>query len=151
MPWSEDSTLFSVTPETCDVLAIRHLFIFSLNISLNCRVQNCLIWKSQLVDISVELNASATQICKMISPISLGSCRWRDERSLSNGPAMLFPLWCTFVMYISLCAVLALSHLVMSNSLRPHELQHARLPCPSPTPRAYSNSCPSSWWCYPTI
>ena len=39
----------------------------------------------------------------------------------------------------------------MSNSLRPHGLQHARLPCPSPTPRACSNSCPSSWWCHPTI
>ena len=39
----------------------------------------------------------------------------------------------------------------MSDSLRPHGLQHARLPCPSPTPRAYSNSCPSSWWCHPTI
>ena len=38
----------------------------------------------------------------------------------------------------------------MSNSLRPHGLQHARLPCPSPTPRAYSNSCPSHWWCHPT-
>ena len=33
----------------------------------------------------------------------------------------------------------------------PHGLQHARLPCPSPTPRACSNSCPSSWWCYSTI
>ena len=40
---------------------------------------------------------------------------------------------------------------VMSNSLRPHELQHTRLPCPSPTPRAYSNSCPLSRWCHPTI
>ena len=40
---------------------------------------------------------------------------------------------------------------VMSNSLGPHGLQHARLPCPSPTPRAYSNSCPSSRWCLPTI
>ena len=39
----------------------------------------------------------------------------------------------------------------MFNSLRPHGLQHARLPCPSPTPRACSNSCPSSWWCHPTI
>ena len=37
------------------------------------------------------------------------------------------------------------------NSLRPHGLQHARLPCPSPTPRACSNSCPLSWWCHPTI
>ena len=40
---------------------------------------------------------------------------------------------------------------VMSDSLQPHGLQHARLPCPSPTPGACSNSCPSSWWCHPTI
>jgi len=39
----------------------------------------------------------------------------------------------------------------MSNSLRPHGLQHARLPCPSPTPGAYLNSCPSSRCCHPTI
>ena len=37
------------------------------------------------------------------------------------------------------------SHSVVSNSLPPHGLQHTRLPCPSPTPGAYSNSCPSSW------
>ena len=36
-------------------------------------------------------------------------------------------------------------------TLRPHELQHARLLCPSPTPRTCSNSCSSSWWCHPTI
>ena len=36
-------------------------------------------------------------------------------------------------------------------TLQPHALQHARLPCPSPTPRVYSNSCPLSWWCHPTI
>ena len=40
---------------------------------------------------------------------------------------------------------------VMSNSLQPHGLQHARSPCPSLTPRIYPNSCPSSWWCHPTI
>ena len=40
---------------------------------------------------------------------------------------------------------------VVSNSLQPHGLQHARLPGPSPTPRACSNSCPSSRWCHPTI
>ena len=39
----------------------------------------------------------------------------------------------------------------MSNSLQPHELQHARPPCPSPTPRVYSSSCPLSWWCHPNI
>ena len=40
---------------------------------------------------------------------------------------------------------------VMSNFLQSHGLQHARLPCLSPTPRACSNSCPLSWWCHPTI
>ena len=39
---------------------------------------------------------------------------------------------------------------VVSDSLWPHELQHARLPCPSPTPGVCSNSCPLSQWCYPT-
>ena len=40
---------------------------------------------------------------------------------------------------------------VVSNSLRPHGLQHSRPPCSSQTPRVYSNSCPLSWWCHPTI
>ena len=40
---------------------------------------------------------------------------------------------------------------VMSDSLRPHELQHARPPCPSPTPGVYSNSWPQSRWCHPAI
>ena len=43
------------------------------------------------------------------------------------------------------------SRSVMSNSLWPHGLQHTRIPCPSPTPRVYSNSYPLSWWCHPTI
>ena len=40
---------------------------------------------------------------------------------------------------------------VVSNSLQPHGLKHARLPCLSPAPGACPNSCPLSWWCYPTI
>ena len=39
----------------------------------------------------------------------------------------------------------------MSASLRPHGPQHTRHPCPSPNPGVYSNSCPLSWWCHPTI
>ena len=42
-------------------------------------------------------------------------------------------------------------HSVMSDSLRLHEPQHARPPCPSPTPGVHPNSCPSSRWCHPTI
>ena len=43
------------------------------------------------------------------------------------------------------------SHSVVSDSLRPHESQHARPPCPSPTPRVHPNSYPSSQWCHPAI
>ena len=43
------------------------------------------------------------------------------------------------------------SHTVMSDSLQPHELQHTRPPCPSPTPGVYPNPCSSSRWCHPTI
>ena len=43
------------------------------------------------------------------------------------------------------------SRSVVSDSLRPHESQHTRPPCPSPTPRVHSDSCPSSQWCHPAI
>ena len=51
----------------------------------------------------------------------------------------------------SLLLLLLFSCSVMSNSLQPHGLQHTRLPCPSPSSRACSNSCPSSGWCHPTV
>ena len=52
------------------------------------------------------------------------------------------------VLQTAVCPLLSsvqFSHSVISDSLRPHGLQHARPPCPSPTPRVYPNSCPSSW------
>ena len=48
-------------------------------------------------------------------------------------------------------AIVQFSCSVVSDSVRPHGLQHARTPCPSPTPEVYSNSCPLSWWCHQTI
>ena len=50
-----------------------------------------------------------------------------------------------------LLLLLSFSHSVMSDSLRPHGLQHVRLPCPYLSPRVCSNSCPLSQWCHPTI
>ena len=58
---------------------------------------------------------------------------------------------CYVLCYGLLLSSVQFSCSVVSDSLRPHELQHARPPCPSPTPRVYPNSCPLSWWCHPTI
>ena len=56
------------------------------------------------------------------------------------------------MLYILICfSSVQFSRSFMSNSLWPYRLQHNRHPCPSPPPRAYSNSCPSSWGCHPTI
>ena len=55
--------------------------------------------------------------------------------------------WIGFVQFSSV----QFSHSVMSDSLWPRESQHARPPCPSPTPRVHPNSCASSWWCHPAI
>ena len=53
-------------------------------------------------------------------------------------------------LYIQFSSV-QVSRSVVSDSLWLHESQHARPPCPSPTPRVHSNSCASSWWCHPAI
>ena len=53
--------------------------------------------------------------------------------------------------YYVLFSSVQFSRSVMSDSLQPHELQHARPPCPSPTPGVHPNPCPLCWWCHPTI
>ena len=63
----------------------------------------------------------------------------------------VFPSFCCHNYIIVHNVFIQFSLSVMSDSLWPHGLQHARLPCPSPTPGAYSISCPLSWWCHPTI
>ena len=60
-------------------------------------------------------------------------------------------MWLTLVAREAGEASVQFSHSVVSNSLWPHELQHARPPCPSPTPRVHLNSRPSSRWCHPAI
>ena len=70
--------------------------------------------------------------------------RWTCRKIITRSCVLVqFSLNCQ-----SDCSV---SRSVVSNSLRPHGLQHSRLPCPSPTPRACSDSCPLGRWCHPTI
>ena len=91
-----------------------------------------------------------------------GKAQWTRVRSLgrfrslssllirlSKHLQLSFSSWFREGMLLFCCSVQFSS--VVSNSLQPHGLQHARLPYPSPTPRAYSNSCPLSLWCHPTI
>ena len=63
-----------------------------------------------------------------------------------------FPFVLIFSSFIIMCVdFFQFSRSVVSDSLWPHESQHARPPCPSPTPRVHSDSCPSSQWCHPAI
>ena len=69
---------------------------------------------------------------------------WQESQTFLSQPHPLPPL--SFISQSD-----QFSRSVMFNSLRPHELQHARPPCPSPTSGVYPNSCPSSQWCRPAI
>ena len=74
---------------------------------------------------------------------------WKTNLGWSLPP--LVPRNLTFIRYTEKFLFIQFSHSVMSDSLQHHRLQHTRLPCLSPTPGICSNSCPSSWWCHPTI
>ena len=82
--------------------------------------------------------------CPAVTTVSRGVCFLLHS-------SMNFPIWRSFFVSCAWRVSVQFSCSVMSNSLQPHELQHTRLPCPSPTPRAYSNSCPLSQWCHPII
>ena len=87
--------------------------------------------KVVLSSVLVKPNCSAVQFCFLFALISSG-CRTK----------WLQTLWLQSVQF---------SRSDASNSLQPRGLQHTRPPCPSPTPRVYSNPCPLSRWCHPTI
>ena len=62
---------------------------------------------------------------------------------------LMFLLLLSFKRFLNIISVVQLLSFV--DSLQPYGLQHARLPCPSPPPGVYSNSCPLNWWCQPII
>ena len=78
-------------------------------------------------------------------------CLLLGRKAMTNLDRVLKSRDITWPTKVCLVSSVQFSLSVMSNSLWPHGLQHARLLCPSPTPGAYSNSCPLSWWCHPTI
>ena len=97
---------------------------------------------------NVSLLARPLALSSMISVVSPslfpGYCpMFRSHQILERAPKTLFTNLCISSDWFS--------HSVMSDSLWPHGLQHTRLPCPSSTLGACSNSCPSSWWCHLAI
>ena len=101
-------------------------------------------WLDSITD-SVDMNLSKTP----------GDGEWQDlateqqpaisgNKPRNQSQTTVFPIH-------SRAVSVQFSRSVVSNSLRPHGLQHASLPCPSPSPRVCSYSCPSSWWCHPAI
>ena len=74
-----------------------------------------------------------------------------SNKKEQNTDYMLIILSKGSLMQATYCSSVQFSRSVMSDSLRPRESQHARLPCPSPTPWVHPNSCPLSQWCHPAI
>ena len=104
----------------------------------------------------IELDKAVVHVISLISFLWLwfSFClpSWVRIRGLQKLPGGRDWPWGNWVLFwwVGLCSV-QFSHSVVSNSLWPHGLQHARLPCPSPAPRVCSQSCPLSQWCHPTI
>ena len=73
---------------------------------------------------------------------------WAEDIDSHTTPPL--SLHCFYYLHLPFSSV-QFSRSVMSDSLRPHESQHARPPCPSPSPGVHSDSCPSSPWCHPAI
>ena len=87
-------------------------------------------------------------------PFSRGSSQMRDETWVSHIAGGFFTISAPGKLRVELKSVwfpVQFSHSVVSDSLRPHDSQHARPPCPSPTPRVHPNSHASSRWCHPAI
>ena len=91
-----------------------------------------------------------------IEPASRCTRRWNlNHWTAKKSPSEVWEWMGTWAPHVHALLFILLSvqfsRSVVSDSLQPRELQYARLTCPSPIPGACSNSCPSSWWCHPTI
>ena len=106
---------------------------------------SCLPWVSQGRSGWPQVNLP----CPPINPVPSSPLIWHKSFMFFMKHQSIF-----FIQDSNLCMGIGsvqFSRSVVSDSLRPHEPQHTRPPCPSPTPGVYSNSCPLSWWCHLTI
>ena len=121
-----------------------------------CNLMDC-----SLPDSSVHGIFQARILEHAVIPFSRGSSQLRDRAWVTCIAGRFFTIWATreanrdsFLLLFSQVyqfRSVQFSRSVVSDSLQPHESQHARPPCPSPTPRVHSDSHPSSQWCHPAI
>ena len=116
----------------------------SLQVNSSARfLHGARLWPGQLKDFNV--NSFLMRIAYVFR-LAVISCRVRTAfLFFFSSPTECMPKLSTSVSSVQF------SRSVVSDSLQPHELQHARPPCPSPTPGVHPNPCPWSWWCHPAI
>ena len=111
------------------------------------------IWQKDNANIILERKRQRVQLCAFI--LHPAVIFWREMVSwLHSKPCNIRWFWNEGHIYFPCMLHVTLQFRSVAQwylTLRPYGLQRARLPCPSPTPRACSNSCPSSWWCHSTI
>ena len=135
-----------VCPPLCGLLLPPESVWIWLTVGAGAQVQRAGLW------LMVRFYGLTGRAGQNLPSSSLASTRRRSSSGCHSGfccPSPWGPLLC-LRQACALCTDL-FSHSVVSDSLRPHGLQHAGLPCPLPTPGACSDSCLLSWWCHPTI
>ena len=151
---SQFLNLFTKSSNVFGYLLLAIMRVFTSH--MVTEAQYCKCWLlSQWLNTGDQWTASDLQMCLfslLTSPpspslfIASHSCLGHIPLSLQYLITLCSALW----MGWNISSV-QFSHSVVSDSSRPHEPQHTRPPCPSPTPGVYPNSCPLSWWCHPTI
>ena len=140
-----EEELCSNFKSTCFSTALKYQLFFKLLIHSIEMINNSTLLSG--VKLGYEIYDTCTDV----------TVQWQLLWGLSkfNSPREIVEFKFNYSSYVSrVKAVISsvhFSHSVVSDSSWPHESQHARPPCASATPRVYSNSCPSSWWCHPTI
>ena len=120
---------------------VKNINTYSLN-----NFQICSTILSVIVTMLYNISPWLTHVCIFWPPSPILPILTSGNYQSGNFVCLLVG-WVLFILFSSV----QFSCSFVSDSMRPHGLQHARSPCPSPTPRTYSNSCLSSQWCHPTI
>ena len=148
-----------LTPDSWDAYEMndfsrpRFLYLPINTKKKNKKTLNSLIWNIwfYLINSNLLIFRLPIPCCKLLYNLTLSSFFLSPNRTTPSSEQFYQVIWEAISWAWSLKNSVQFSRSVASDSLRPHELQHARPPCPSPTPGVYPNSRPSSRWCHPAI